>query len=443
MPARATATFHFIRANRSQFFFSSSACNYFRSPNSFTSRIANCPPSPGISCAKVTLKRGAPLPLPRRPQPVPGHCESRVSPSRRPRRPAVCGRLPLPKDKTSSHRRDSSNPHVIWRDSNIATGKNLAVQNRSPIARIAEIPNSNAAPPADSLANGLHSAQRCTPHSRSSGCSTRPGTTSPPHRGGPPTPRRCPRRTISQPDYLDPSQRLKACPGKIAFLFRRWLKQLNAIPFRVREPSKLPVFRIFHFRIDIHTGRAQVLQHAVEIVHLKVQHHRLRHRKLIRALLKKRHERIPAQILFRKHDESALRANAQMRFVPRVQRLRIVHSQKRPAQSRYFRHKSPHPETYPDTLPGNFRQALMPLHHPIGDGSIHVPQFSREKMVDTRHHHQFLFAGQRLYQRFHFFHIAKFIEFAVHKEFRLRALSKKRKIGVVHGRPESDALGNA
>src|SRR5579862_3187802 len=85
----------------------------------------------------------------------------------------------------------------------------------------------------------------------------------------------------------------------------------------------------------------------------------------------------------------------------------------------------------------------MPFHHPFRNRRVHFLELPREKMIHARYDDKFFLARQRLYQIFHFVHIAKFVQLAVDKELWLCALAQEREIGVVHRRSQSNAFDDA
>jgi hypothetical protein len=76
------------------------------------------------------------------------------------------------------------------------------------------------------------------------------------------------------------------------YSFRR-LPKLHPIPLGIDKPPESPVVVVLRLRIDHRSGCLQFRQHSVQIIDLKIQHGRLRNRKVIRSLRKKRHRDIP------------------------------------------------------------------------------------------------------------------------------------------------------
>ena len=124
------------------------------------------------------------------------------------------------------------------------------------------------------------------------------------------------------------------------YSFRR-LPKLHSIPLGIDKPPESPVIVVLRLRIDHRSGCLQFRQHSVQIIDLKIQHGRLRNRKVIRSLRKKRHrDRRPLRLPWK--SETPVRdstAYPQMLFVPRIQSLGISSPQKRTTQSGDFSHK--------------------------------------------------------------------------------------------------------
>jgi hypothetical protein len=118
----------------------------------------------------------------------------------------------------------------------------------------------------------------------------------------------------------------------------RRLPKLDPIPLRIGKPPKPPVLVILTFRIDSHSRRFQLVQNSVEIIHLKIQHGRLRNRKVLRRLWKKRHRDVSPLRFPGKRERSRRTADSKMLLIPRVKSLWIRGAQKCAAQPRNFSH---------------------------------------------------------------------------------------------------------
>jgi len=120
----------------------------------------------------------------------------------------------------------------------------------------------------------------------------------------------------------------------------RRLPKLDPVPLRINKPPKPPVVVILTFRIDSDSRGFQLAQDSIQIIYLKIQHSRLRNRKVLRALGKKRHRDGSPLCLPGKREGSLRTADSKMLLIPCVKSFRIRGAQKRTAQPRNFSHSA-------------------------------------------------------------------------------------------------------
>lgn len=99
----------------------------------------------------------------------------------------------------------------------------------------------------------------------------------------------------------------------------------------------------------------QLLQHRIQIIHLKIQHGSLRHRKILRTLRKERDRNVGTLRFPRKPERSRSARDSKMLLIPRIKSLRIRRPQKRSAQPRNSSHKNTSPFGTRPTISRNIR----------------------------------------------------------------------------------------
>jgi hypothetical protein len=112
------------------------------------------------------------------------------------------------------------------------------------------------------------------------------------------------------------------------------LPKLDAISYRVGDPAKPSEFSVFFaFRINRNTFGDQSIQYSIEVVHLEVDHRLLRERKVVIVLLESGKDYFGMLRRDWKHVSTAGLYQAEMTFVPLIECLRVVRSQKYTAKA--------------------------------------------------------------------------------------------------------------
>src|SRR5438105_268503 len=101
------------------------------------------------------------------------------------------------------------------------------------------------------------------------------------------------------------------------------LPKLNPVSLGIRKPTKAPVVVLLALRIDRCTRGRQLVQYAIQIIDLKIEHGRLRDRKIFRRFCKEGNGNVRPLCFPRKGKASVRTADAKILLVPRIKSLRI------------------------------------------------------------------------------------------------------------------------